>query len=195
MLRDGYLWTSTPHIYLGIPFFEEFVEMRTFKFLALLFCLGLFTPAYAHDDAASNATWRMSNPYKPDGLWVTASGNAVVRIAPCGQDLCGQIVGLVLGPNDPTPRDWAGNPQCGLTIFRTAPSADGSGHMAWTGTILDPRNGSQYDAQIKLDRPDQLQLRGYVGLPIFGRTQTWTPYPYNGPMPADCRLQPQDRAS
>jgi uncharacterized protein (DUF2147 family) len=165
--------------------------VRSFKFLTLLFCLGLFAPAYAHDSATNNVTWRLSNPYNPTGLWVTASGNAVVQISACGQGLCGQIVGLVLGPNDPMPRDWAGNSQCGLTIFRTAPS--GNGTPTWTGTILDPRDGSQYDAQIKLDQPGQLQLRGYVGLPIFGRTQTWTPY--SGSIPANCRLQPQDGAS
>jgi uncharacterized protein (DUF2147 family) len=165
--------------------------MRTFKFLTLLLCLGLFTPAYARNDAANNVAWRMPSPYNPAGLWITASGNAVVQIAPCGQDLCGQIVGLVLGPNEPMPRDWAGNPQCGLTIFHTAPPTNGN--AAWTGTILDPRDGSQYDAQITIDQPDQLQLRGYIGLPIFGRTQTWTPY--NGAIPADCRLQAQSGAS
>jgi hypothetical protein len=29
-------------------------------------------------------------------------------------------------------------------------------------------------------------LRGYVGLPIFGQTQTWTPY--NGTLAENCRL-------
>jgi uncharacterized protein (DUF2147 family) len=163
--------------------------MRAFMFLAAILGLVAVSPmAHAQNTSSTNTAWRMPDVHNPAGLWRTANGNAVVQIAPCGQDLCGQIVGLALAPNDPMPTDWAGAPQCGLTIFRTAPRVDANGQIvAWSGSILDPRNGSHYSARIELNQPDQLKLRGYLGLPIFGQTQTWVPY--HGSIPADCRLQ------
>lgn len=119
------------------------------------------------------------------GRWITASHSAVVQIAPCGADLCGRIVGMVLAPGEPVPRDWQGQSQCGLTIIHTTPDAGANG-ASWSGSVLDSRDGSLYHARITLGPNGQLKLRGYVGLPIFGQTQTWTEFPgHPGP---DCRL-------
>lgn len=128
----------------------------------------------------------MHAPASPTGLWRTANGNAVVEIDPCGPDICGRIVGLALAPDAAMPKAWTGAPQCGLTIFRTAPQEDGAGRLVWTGTILDPRNGAQYGAKIAVPAAGELQLRGYLALPIFGQTQTWTAY--HGPAPEHCRV-------
>lgn len=122
----------------------------------------------------------------PDGLWVTANHDAVIQIAPCGAGLCGDIVGMFLSPRDPTPKDWAGSSQCRLTIIQAAPQTDSSGQPYWTGSIVDPRNGSAYHAIVRLNARNQLLLRGYVGLPIFGQTQIWTPY--HGSLVENCRL-------
>ena len=42
------------------------------------------------------------------------------------------------------------------------------------GTILDPETGKIYHANMHLS-PDgaKLTVRGYIGLSIFGRSQTW----------------------
>lgn len=42
------------------------------------------------------------------------------------------------------------------------------------GTILDPESGSVYNATMQLS-PDgkHLTVRGYIGIPTFGRSQTW----------------------
>ncbi len=119
------------------------------------------------------------------GRWVTASHSAVVQIGPCGADLCGRIVGIVLAPNEPMPKDWQGVSQCGLTIIQVAPVA-ASDSAAWSGSILDPRDGSIYSARITAAVDHRLNLRGYIGLPIFGQTQTWAAYAT--PVPPDCRL-------
>ena len=43
------------------------------------------------------------------------------------------------------------------------------------GYIIDPKNGEIYHCKMTID-PDgnTLQVRGYIGIPLFGRTQTWT---------------------
>ena len=123
----------------------------------------------------------------PIGRWITANGQAVVQIAPCGPDLCGQIVGIALDhPGDAMPTNWRGQPQCGETIINTAPSTDANGNTVWKGSVLDPRNGNVYQANIKLDAANHLELHGYLVLPLLGQTQTWTPYA--GRTLADCHL-------
>lgn len=44
---------------------------------------------------------------------------------------------------------------------------------ASNGTLYDPKSGKTYHGAIKLDG-SRLELRGYVGIPLFGETQTWT---------------------
>jgi len=123
----------------------------------------------------------------PTGRWMTADHQAVIQIFPCGADLCGDIVGIALAhPGDKMPSDWRGHPQCGLTIIQTAPATDTDGSPIWQGSVLDPRDGSVYHAKIKLDANRHLYLHGYIGLPVFGQTQTWTPYA--GRTLTDCRL-------
>lgn len=47
--------------------------------------------------------------------------------------------------------------------------------QAWDqGFILDPESGKIYDCKVWLDGPDTLLVRGYIKLPVFGQTQTWT---------------------
>ncbi|MCB0468882.1 MAG: DUF2147 domain-containing protein, partial [Aequorivita sp.] len=42
------------------------------------------------------------------------------------------------------------------------------------GTIMDPNNGKVYKCYIELDGPNKLDVRGYIGFSLLGRTQTWT---------------------
>jgi uncharacterized protein (DUF2147 family) len=48
-----------------------------------------------------------------------------------------------------------------------------SGKIWDDGEILDPKNGKVYSAKIELDGKDKLKVRGYLGVSMFGRTQTW----------------------
>lgn len=42
------------------------------------------------------------------------------------------------------------------------------------GKILDPDNGKEYKCKITLgDDPNELDVRGYIGFSLLGRTQTW----------------------
>jgi uncharacterized protein (DUF2147 family) len=126
-------------------------------------------------------------PSGPTGRWYSANHAIVVQIAPCGSNLCGQIVGINLAhPGDPMPNNWLGHPQCGMTIIQTTQTPTPASPPHWTGTVTDPRNGNTYHATIALDPSRHLLLHGYLGLPIFGLTQTWDPYP--GRTLAHCQL-------
>ncbi len=142
--------------------------------LVVLLCIGLATlPARAA-------------PSGPAGAWVTAGGGAVIQIHRCGNGLCGEISGMVLTPGDKIPVDWRGRSQCGLVIVKIPAVNVVDGQPAWYGTITNPRDGAVYHVRLTLDGDGSLLLRGYVGLPIFGRTQAWTRY--TGALPPDCRL-------
>lgn len=45
----------------------------------------------------------------------------------------------------------------------------------WSGgKILDPRNGKVYKCYIKLEDPNKLKIRGYIGFALIGKTAYWT---------------------
>lgn len=45
---------------------------------------------------------------------------------------------------------------------------------SWFGKIIDPKNGKTYQCKLHLDDTgNKLMVRGYIGLPILGRTQIW----------------------
>lgn len=109
------------------------------------------------------------------GDWRTPGG-AVVRIAPCGGDLCATL--LKLEPNAPTRFD-SNNPDsalhtrklCGLQIgygfHLTDPNHADDGHL------YDPKSGKTYRGTMS-SSGDKLDLRGYIGIKAFGRTEVWT---------------------
>jgi uncharacterized protein (DUF2147 family) len=119
----------------------------------------------------------------PVGAWLTEGGHGVIRIQPCEQGLCGSIVGIDRKPGEPIPKDFAGKPQCGLTILKS--SADMKEGIS-TGRITDPRDGKVYDAQIWVDGSGKLHLRGYIGVPLLGKTQVWQPF--TGHIGDECRF-------
>jgi len=49
-----------------------------------------------------------------------------------------------------------------------------NGDGRWVdGEVYAPDDGKTYSGRIAMDGPDTLELRGYVGIPLFGRTATW----------------------
>ena len=100
---------------------------------------------------------------------------AIVEIFDSGGRFHGRIVRLL--EDDPgsvcTQCTGArkGEPLVGM-VFLTGLSADGDEFTG--GEILDPDDGRTYRARIKLtDGGDKLKVRGFLGLSLFGRTQTW----------------------
>lgn len=120
----------------------------------------------------------------PRGLWLTASGNLEVRVAPCGTALCGTVARVIANrsmsrPGEPMAADVL-PAQEGLRLLsdftpsaHTATPEGGTVVTEWRGRIFNRENGKTYDCLMSLDPAGLLQLRAYVVLPLFGRTQAW----------------------
>ena len=119
----------------------------------------------------------------PVGLWksiddATGKPMALIRITDTHGELKGKIDKLFAPPADaPNPRctectDARKNqPIIGMTII-DGMHAEGDAFSG--GSILDPDNGKVYKSRMTLiDGGKKLQVRGYIGVPFLGRTQTW----------------------
>ena len=71
---------------------------------------------------------------------------------------------------DKCPGELKDKPVLGMVIIRDfRPDGD-----RWTGgTVLDPKNGKTYKGKIWSIGEDKLRLRGYVGISLLGRSETW----------------------
>ncbi len=70
--------------------------------------------------------------------------------------------------------DLRSRPVLGMMIlsgFRFKPGKK----WPWTaGTIYDPENGHTYSARMRLEENDTLRIKGFVLIPLFGRSTIWT---------------------
>lgn len=132
--------------------------------LLCLFCLVFFAQEPSPDAVV--------------GSWLTASGKAIVQIYKEGTTYNGKIIWLK-NPNydDGKPKVDKNNPDkskqstplMGLNMLKNFVYRKGQ----WQdGTIYDPENGKTYSCYIKY-RDGMLDLRGYIGITLVGRTQTW----------------------
>lgn len=119
----------------------------------------------------------------PVGMWKsiddeTGKPKAMIRITENHGQLEGRIEKLFRGPSEEQ------NPKCdkcdgarkdqpmiGMTIL-SGLKKDGDEYKG--GEILDPANGKVYRSKAKLKEDGKkLEVRGYIGAPMFGRSQTW----------------------
>lgn len=112
------------------------------------------------------------------GTWLTASGKAKVQIYKEGEKYNGRIVWLKTptyedgkaktDKNNPD-KTKQSTPLLGLNMLKGFEFDEDE----WEdGTIYDPENGKTYSCTIKY-RDGKLDLRGYIGISLIGRTQTW----------------------
>ncbi len=60
----------------------------------------------------------------------------------------------------------------GMTIVKGLKEKNGAYQG---GEILDPDNGKTYKCKMRLDETgNKLEVRGFIGVSLFGRSQTWT---------------------
>jgi uncharacterized protein (DUF2147 family) len=123
-----------------------------------------------------------NNPDAIVGVWKTGDGNAMVRIYKNGEKYQGKIVWLK-EPNDPE----TGKPKLDKNHSEEASRKRPivgliniwgfiqTEKNVWEeGNIYDPKNGSTYSCTIKMTNPKTLEVRGYIGVSLIGRTDVWT---------------------
>lgn len=137
-----------------------------------LIILGLFLvlTSYAQD------------PDKLIGVWKPSDGRSMLKIEKIGNKYYGRVVWL-LEPNDDdgNPRTDVNNPDESLRDtplkgYRVLKDFvyDEKQELWLGGTIYDPKNGSTYNCKIELKDENVIEVRGYIGAEVFGRTDQWT---------------------
>jgi uncharacterized protein (DUF2147 family) len=121
----------------------------------------------------------------PAGLWKTVDDDgkketSLIRITESGGVLTGRIERLL----DPASKadavcdkctdDRKDKPIVGMMLIRGVKQSE-SDKTRWDGgEILDPDNGKTYKVRLTPGEAGKtLKVRGYIGAPIIGRTQTW----------------------
>ena len=115
------------------------------------------------------------------GEWYTEDQQAKVEIYPCEDVYCGRLTWLKEPKNpDGTPKLDTKNPDAslqsraieGLTIL-TGLEYEGDGEWE-DGEIYDPESGKTYSCLMELEDENTLEIRGFIGVSLLGRSQTWT---------------------
>jgi uncharacterized protein (DUF2147 family) len=121
----------------------------------------------------------------PVGVWKSIDDDSkkeksLIRITESAGVLSGRIEKLL----DPATPPDAVCKECsderkdktvlGMTILRGVRPSDGDKGLWDGGDILDPNNGKVYKVRLRpIDGGAKLEVRGYIGAPLLGRTQTW----------------------
>lgn len=126
----------------------------------------------AHSASASNAP-------SPFGYWLTENERAVIKLKPCDEDkLCGYIHwiidgGMQIDENNPD-ESLRDRPMCELVVMWGLEQDEDDPEEWENGTIYKADDGDFYDADIELEDENTMELTGYLGITLFGKTQTWT---------------------
>lgn len=131
---------------------------------------------------AFGQAFAQSNADDVVGVWFNEEKDAKIEIFKCGNKYCGKIIWL----KEPNREDGSEkldreNPEAklrsrkimGLQILEGF-EFEGDGEYE-DGEIYDPKKGKTYDCLMELsDNGKKLDVRGYVGFSLIGRTTTWT---------------------
>jgi uncharacterized protein (DUF2147 family) len=152
--------------------------------LALAFALAALPPpaAAAAETAAPGTAVTASD--SPIGLWKTiddktGAARAIVRIYEQDGRLFGKIEGSFMPGAEHRfcevcTDERKGQPMLGLIIIRNMKH---TGDEYSGGDILDPDTGSVYHCKMHVEGGTRLVLRGYIGISLLGRNQTWQRMP------------------
>lgn len=132
---------------------------------------------------AGVSTLAMAANDSPVGKWKTIDDKTgqpkgMVEITEANGVLTGKIIGRFPKPGDPAnpvcdkcEGAKKGQPIVGLVFLENLKKA---GDEYEGGQILDPETGTVYSSKAKLiDGGKKLEVRGFVGVSLIGRSQTW----------------------
>src|SRR4030095_8435441 len=115
------------------------------------------------------------------GIWLTGGNEpAKIQIYKSGERFYGKIVWLKNATENGKHRIDVNNPDkekrnntiIGLVMLKDFKF---DGNDEWKGgDIYDPESGKTYSSYLYLNDKNTLKVRGYVGISLIGRTETWT---------------------
>ena len=119
------------------------------------------------------------NPDDILGVWQAGKGKGHIQIFKENGKYYGKLIWITnpkdvngkpkLDKNNPNAA-LRNKPLLGLTMLKDFKYDDGE----WSGgQVYNPSDGKEYKAYIKLKDLNTLDLRGYVGISLFGKTDTW----------------------
>ncbi|MFN3592594.1 MAG: DUF2147 domain-containing protein [Thermaurantiacus sp.] len=106
----------------------------------------------------------------PTGVWQSPGGNTRLRIAPCGQQLCGQVAWA--SPQAKADAARAGHDNLvGMQLFeqfsRTGPNT-------FEGRVFVPDLNRHFNGRLTMSGPRTIEVRGCIAGRVGCRTDTWT---------------------
>jgi len=115
------------------------------------------------------------------GVWEPSHGKAKIKVDKINDKYYGRIVWLreKIDPETNKPKVDKNNPDeklrsTPLLGYRILKDFTYQGEDEWSdGTIYDPENGNTYNCIIKMTDENTLDIRGYIGISTFGRTDIW----------------------
>jgi uncharacterized protein (DUF2147 family) len=169
------------NIALGMPPFRR-LYLYALAFLLWLPCAGY---ALADDDGATYAPTASAIV----GDWLVESRDAVIRIEQVGDEYQGRILWqlhdtygpedgpelngkIVTDRNNPDPA-LRSQPLTGLRLLKGL-HYDASNRKWIDGRVYNADNGRTYNCLVRLLDPNRLQLRGYLGISLFGGNTVWS---------------------
>jgi len=122
-------------------------------------------------------TFPLAAEFGPDsvlGTWLVPKEDGKVTIYKCGDKFCGKITWLKtpedLDTKNPDPAKRS-EKILGMNVLWEFSFDRGQ----WVGgRIYDPDSGKTYRCKMWLKSDDKLNVKGYVGIPLFGRSEIWT---------------------
>jgi uncharacterized protein (DUF2147 family) len=148
--------------------------MSTAKKILVFLFVGLFISSFS--------SFATDNPDAIVGVWKTGEGTAMVKIYKNGNKYQGRVVWLK-EPNDPETgkpkldknnEDPAAKSKPVLGLINIWGFVYKSENLWEEGNIYDPKNGNTYSSTMRLINGNTLEVRGFIGVSLIGRTDTWT---------------------
>ena len=114
----------------------------------------------------------------PTGLWLTENKRSVIKVDRCGDSICGKIHwiikdGMTVDSKNPDAK-YRDKPMCGLQILSGFKNNAKNSKVWEGGKIYKADEGEVYNATVSVTSADKMNVRGYVGVPLFGKSQNWT---------------------
>lgn len=118
----------------------------------------------------------------PVGYWktvddVTGQTKSIVKIEEANNVVSGTVSKLLLHPErkcDKCTGENKDKPVLGMRVMQHLVASKDVANQWQGGEILDPNNGKTYHCNIQLvENGQKMIVRGYIGVPLFGRSQTW----------------------